>query len=416
MKVIPIPAGTKDILPSEAAELRQLEVVARRVFGSFGYGEVVTPTLETGTALAAAGERRFGDSFRLSGQEGEVLYLRPEMTTPIARLVATKLADREPPFRLCYFANSFRPTKPQRGRQSEFMQAGVELIGMDSPAVDAEVLGVLCQVLESCGLEDFAVGLGESSFFRALLDSAGVTSEERGSIFETLVKRDRVRLGAVVDGLDLSDDDKQAIMDVTGLRGGSEVLTRAQDLVRAPAMDEALKRLARTFYLVSRYGYAGRILFDLGMFRNFDYYTGIVFEVYSSGLGFPIGGGGRYDGLLARFGRPAPAVGFAIGLDRLHIAVTERGGMPVSGRPGVALVDGLDAALELASRLRDSGAAVFSLPEGTGAGQALDAAAAAGLSFAALPQEGGFLLLDQSGGRELVSAERLIGALTGEAS
>ena len=137
-------------------------------------------------------------------------------------------------------------------------------------------------------------------------------------------------------------------MDVTALRGGSEVLTAAKDLVRGPEMDEALKRLARTYYLVTRYGFAGRILFDLGILRNFDYYTGIVFEVLSGDLGFPIGGGGRYDGLLGRFGRSLPAVGFAIGLDRLHIAVSGQGGVLAGPGNGVALVGGLDPALDLA--------------------------------------------------------------------
>ncbi len=160
MKITPRPTGTRDVLPAEAAEIRYLEASIRKVSASFGYGEVMTPTLELETTLETAGEERFKKSFRLFDERGDVLVLRPEMTTPIARLVATRMADREPPFRLCYFANSFRPTTPQRGRQSEFFQAGLELIGSDSPAVDAEVLAVLCRALEACGLKDFAIALG----------------------------------------------------------------------------------------------------------------------------------------------------------------------------------------------------------------------------------------------------------------
>lgn len=385
MKITPIPPGTKDVLPAEAAELRHLRQSIRAVFDSFGYGEVITPTLETEAALETAGEKRFRNSFRLFDERGEVLVLRPEMTTPIARVVATRMADREPPIRLCYFAGAFSPISPQRGRQSEFRQAGLELIGLGEPAVDAEVLAVLCRALDACGLVDYSVGLGEASFFRALLESAGVSGESRDEIFAALVERDMVRLSAAVASLDAAADDKTAIMDVIALRGGSEVLRRAQDLVRGPRMEAALKRLARTYYLVSRYGLADRILFDLGMFRNFDYYTGIVFEVYSGDLGFPIGGGGRYDGLLARFGRPAPAVGFAIGLDRLHIAVTGQGGVRAAVRPSVALIGGLEPELDLANQLRGSGMAVYALPAGIDEAAALALAADAGSMWLAVP-------------------------------
>ena len=155
MKITPIPTGTRDVLPAEAAEIRRLEASVREICASFGYGEVMTPTLELESTLETAGEARFRRSFRLFDERGDVLMLRPEMTTPIARLVATRMEDREPPYRLCYFANSFRPTTPQRGRQSEFFQAGLELIGSDSQAADAEVLIVLCGALEACRTDRF---------------------------------------------------------------------------------------------------------------------------------------------------------------------------------------------------------------------------------------------------------------------
>lgn len=412
MKITPIPTATRDVLPAEAGEIRFLERAIRGVFAGFGYGEVMTPTLELEAAIETAGEQRFGRSFRLFDERGEVLMLRPEMTTPIARLIATRMADQEPPFRLCYFANSFRPTKAQRGRQSEFFQAGLELAGSDSPAVDAEVLAVACGSLEACGLTDYSIALGESSFFRALLDSIGVAGEDRVSLFGALADRDMVEYGAVVDGLDVSGKDRQAIMDIVALRGGSEVLAAARDLVRGEAMEAVLKRLARTYYLVSRYGYAGRILFDLGILRNFDYYTGIVFEVLSGNLGFPLGGGGRYDSLLARFGRPLPAVGFAIGLDRLHIAVSSQGGVAMPGRCGIALAGGLDPALDLANELRKAGVPVSAYARDMGVEELLRQAAAADLPWAAVPEGDGYLLFDTASAEGIhVSREELVSRL-----
>jgi ATP phosphoribosyltransferase regulatory subunit len=389
--------------------VRLLEDNIRGVFSSFGYGEVITPTLELESALEVSGEQRFRKSFRLFDEKGDVMVLRPEMTTPIARLIATKMADRRPPFRLCYFANSFRPTTPQRGRQSEFCQAGLEFVGDDSPAADAEVLAVLCRALESCGLEDFSIALGEASFFQALLASVGVSGEERRAIFDTLAARDMVELAHIIDGTAVAEDDKQAIRDVVELRGGSEVLTQAQDLVRDQEMEAALKRLARTYYIVSRHGYAGRILFDLGILRGFEYYTGIVFEVLSEGLGFPLGGGGRYNGLLARFGRPLPAVGFAVGLDRLHIAVNDQGGARAPETRGVMLSGGLDDELDLAFELRKLDINVFALPAGTGEDDSRELALAQAIELMVIPEGEDYRLVDvDSGeGRQLSRADLL---------
>ncbi len=399
-------------MPLEAAELRSLEAAMRRVFSSYGYGEVMTPTLEMEASLEPAGEGKLGRSFRLFDEHGDVLVMRPEMTVPIARLVATRMSERQLPLRLCYFANSFRPTRPQRGRQAEFSQAGLELIGIDSAAADAEVLAMMSQVIAACGLQDYTIGLGEASFFRALLDSAGVTGADRDAVFAALMDKNLVQLSRVVGGLDISDDDRQAIMEISTLRGGSDVLTRAQDLVRGPAMDAALKRLARTYYLVSRYGFADRILFDLGIIRDFAYYTGVVFEVLSSGIGFPLGGGGRYNNLLARYGRPAPAVGFALGLDRLHIVASRQGDVAVERTPAVVLAGGLDDAMELAGELRSAGVSVYSIPGDWDLQTARRIAIENDIGFVALVSGGGVQLLDvESDEARNLEGEGLVAAL-----
>jgi ATP phosphoribosyltransferase regulatory subunit len=217
------------------------------------------------------------------------------------------------------------------------------------------------------------------------MDEIGVTGEERQALFAALAARDMVGLGGVIGSLRISEDDRQAILDVASMRGGPEVLTAAKELVRGPEMEAALKRLARTYYLVSRYRFAGRILFDFGIMRNFDYYTGIVFEVLGADLGFPLGGGGRYDGLLARYGRPLPAVGFALGLDRVHIAVTERGQVRLPDAAGAVLVGGLDPFLDLAMELREAGLRVLALMEGATEEAARRQAEASGLPYIVMP-------------------------------
>jgi ATP phosphoribosyltransferase regulatory subunit len=206
-----------------------------------------------------------------------------------------------------------------------------------------------------------------------------------------------VTFSQVVSTLDIDTGDRRAIEDLASLRGGSEVLNQAQDLVRGPAMDQALKRLARTYYLVSRYGYAGRLLFDFGILKNFDYYTGIVFEVLSGDIGFPIGGGGRYNNLLERFGRPSPAVGFAIGLDRLHIAVAGQGNAAETQSSAVVLVGGFDEELDLARELRSAGVSIFAMAADTGEDEAVAIARDAGIAMVAVPVDEAFNLVDVAG-------------------
>lgn len=260
-------------------------------------------------------------------------------------------------------------------------------------------------------MSDYAVALGEASFFQALLDDIGVDGDGRGELFDALAARDMVRFGERVATLDASADDRQAIVDTVSLRGGSDVLTRAQDLVRTPAMEDALKRLARTSYIVSRYGYAEKILFDLGILRDFDYYTGVVFEVLTGSLGFPIGGGGRYNNLLARFGRSEPAIGFALGLDRLQLAAGGEDDGTASAGSGLLLVGGLDEELDLAGELRAAGAVVFAMEAGTSSEAAITAARAGGLAFVAVPGDESVELIDAGDGSRRVVARA---ALAGE--
>src|SRR5919109_8196 len=147
-----IPPGTRDILPDEMRELRQLSSALLDTFLRFGYGEVWTPTMEYEDVLVQGDERAAGVSYRLFDEHGQVLALRPDMTIPIARLVATRYAKAQPPLRFCYLSHAYRAVRPQRGQQREFLQAGVELIGADAPGGTVEVLEVLCAALDAVGL------------------------------------------------------------------------------------------------------------------------------------------------------------------------------------------------------------------------------------------------------------------------
>jgi ATP phosphoribosyltransferase regulatory subunit len=238
------------------------------------------------------------------------------MTIPIARVVATRYPTAEPPLRFCYFAHAYRGVRPQRGQQREFLQAGIELVGAPAPGGTAEALTVLCRALDAVGLRDYRVGLGDASLYPALLTSVGVGESETERLLGHLAARDFVALESDAAGLGVSPADVELLVGVPQMRGALSTLADSPGPVH-----DALAGLRNVHELLEP-GVADRVIYDLGLARGLGYYTGAIFEVYDPALGMPLGGGGRYDDLLGRFGRSLPAVGFALHVDRLHIALT----------------------------------------------------------------------------------------------
>ena len=325
----PIPSGTRDVLPDETREVRAITDTLRGVFERHRYGEVYTPALEYESVLARADMAEVQPAYRVFDESGAVLVLRSDMTVPIARVVATRYSSSEPPLRFCYFAHCYRGVRPQRGQPRELLQAGIELIGSPAPHGTAEALTVLCHALDATGLKDYRIGVGDASLFPALMASLEVPEQARAALLEALARRDFVGLGHTLAEAGLADEAAELLLEVPQRRGGPEVLTDAP----APAV-EAVTGMRLVHELLEP-DVAARVIFDLGLVRNIGYYTGAVFEVYDPALGGPIGGGGRYDDLLGRFGRALPAVGFALGVDRLHIALAgeERGTGALLARP-----------------------------------------------------------------------------------
>jgi ATP phosphoribosyltransferase regulatory subunit len=197
----------------------------------------------------------------------------------------------------------------------------VELIGSPAPEGTAEVLRVLCEALDAAGLETYRIGLGDASLYPGLLEAVGVAPEARERILGELVAGDFVGVETELASLGLADADAELLLRVPRIRGGPEVLERLSGPLQEAAMG------MRAVHDLVPPEVARRIIFDLGLVRSLGYYTGAVFQVYDPAHGVPIGNGGRYDELLAGFGRPLPAVGFALNVERLHIALTgeERG-------------------------------------------------------------------------------------------
>jgi ATP phosphoribosyltransferase regulatory subunit len=298
-----IPSGTRDVLPDELRELRTITEGIRGVFDARGYGEVATPALEYEEVLVRGDAAAADPSYKLFDEHGDVLALRSDMTIPIARVVASRYPTAEPPLRFCYFQHAYRSVQPQRGQPREMLQAGIELVGAPGPEGTAEALTVLCESLDAAGLENWRVGIGDASLYPRLLDRIGVPDGARPQILHELVTRDYVGLAREVEAFGSPE-----LLSMPQRRGGPEILD-------APEAEP----LAALHALLPP-AVAGRMIFDLGLARPLSYYTGAVFEVYDAALGRPLGGGGRYDDLLGRFGRGLPACGWALDVERLHAA------------------------------------------------------------------------------------------------
>jgi ATP phosphoribosyltransferase regulatory subunit len=321
----PIPPGTRDILPDEMRELRRLSLALVDTFERFGYGEVATPTIEYDEVLARGeSERGAPVAYRFFDESGELLAMRSDMTIPIARLVANRVAAAEPPFRLCYLARAYRAVRPQRGQMREFTQVGVELVGAPAPGGTVEVIEVLAAALDAAGLGRAVIGLGDSGLYGQLLVEFGVDGETGERILDCLARHDHVGLEAEVAALDLGDDERGVLTRIPMLRGGEEVLAEARGLA-GEVTERATARLGETYAALADRGVADRVRLDLGLLRDLGYYTGAILEVYDPALGHILGGGGRYDELMGRFGRPLPAAGFSLYLERLHVAQAEEG-------------------------------------------------------------------------------------------
>jgi ATP phosphoribosyltransferase regulatory subunit len=314
----PVPPGTRDVLPDEMRELRALTSRLHGVWDRSGYGEVRTPTLEYEDVVRRGDERAARAGFRTFDDHGNVLTLRADATIPIARLVANRYPEATDPIRLCYFAHAYRAVKVRSGQPREFLQGGLELIGVPAPQGDAEVIALVLEALSAAGLGRHRLGLGDGALYGTLLAELEIHEDEREPLLEALARRDLVSLETRVDRLGLSPAARETLVRLPTLRGGPEVLGHAEGPVGA-----ALENLRAVYELLNERGVADRVIFDLGLVRELGYYTGVVFELYDPAVGFAIGGGGRYDDLIGRYGKSMPACGVALDIHRVHVAQLE---------------------------------------------------------------------------------------------
>lgn len=312
-----IPRGLNDLLPDEVLRRRFLENKISQIFSQWGYREIIIPTFEFYEILSqGSGLIMKKEMIKFFDREGNIVVLRPEMTKSIARLVSTKMQLEPRPLRLYYIGNVFRYDN-KVGSQKEFCQAGVELIGINNNKSDAEIITLAVECLKNSGLNNFFIDINHVNFFNGIMESIKVKEERKQEIKNAILNKDFVLLEKILSFEDIKDREKEFILKIPTLRGGKEILIEAEKMVDNKLSLSALKEIKEVYNLLRDYGLEEYILIDLGIIRNYDYYTGIIFEGYTDYLGFPVCGGGRYDNLCSKFGENLPSTGFAIGIERL---------------------------------------------------------------------------------------------------
>jgi ATP phosphoribosyltransferase regulatory subunit len=322
---IHIPNGTRDALYGECRTRRNIENALVDMFEQRGFSEIITPTLEYYDTFVRTGNTLPEEEmYKVIDRDGRILVMRPDLTTPIARVYATKIRDVSELHRFYYIRNIFRSGHSLKGQETEITQAGVELIGSNSFKSDLEVLSLAVSALKACDIEDFHIEIGHSGLFRSLLSQLECCDETAEEIRRYTEQKN---FAALCDSLEPYSDmaAAQSLTKLTRMFGGEEILGEARSLAYDRESNECIDYLDLLYSELKSAGLANYIRFDLGLVNRINYYTGIVFLGYSEGIGEPVLTGGRYDGLTAAFGFETPATGFAININSIinHISTPQ---------------------------------------------------------------------------------------------
>ena len=323
---ISTPEGTRDLLFSSCRALRKTENAIRETLEGKGYSEIITPAVEYYDVFAQANPALDQDTMlKIIDKSGRICVARPDNTTPIARIAATRLDDAALPVRLYYSQKVFRSVSGDHGHKGEFLQIGAELIGADGLQADLDILSAAFEALQNTGAENFRIELGHAEIYKALIEALGVDAATAESIRRLIENKSFAALGDVLEPYGCRPEAK-ALYAMPQLFGGIEVLDEVEVLTGNVRVLGAIAYLRRLYAALDEAGFGGAVMIDLGLVHEMDYYTGIMFRGYCGGAGAAILAGGRYNALCAKFGKDMPAGGF--GIDVESVAESLSGNAP----------------------------------------------------------------------------------------
>lgn len=360
------PEGVRDIYGKEYARKLETEEHIRRQFNLYGYQDIQTPTFEFFDVFSREiGTTPSKELYKFFDKEGNTLVLRPDFTPSMARCAAKYFMDENVPIRFCYAGNTFTNTNNLQGKLKEVTQMGAELMNDGSVEADGEMVAMAVEALRGAGLRDFQVSIGQVEYFKGICAQAGISEETELELRELISCKNIFGAEELLIQKGISDQYKDLILKTSDFFGTVEVLEQA----KTPDLNErslsAIIRLEKLYHVLCEYGVEKYISFDLGMLSKYNYYTGVIFKVYTYGVGDAVAKGGRYDRLLGYFGKNAPAIGFAVVVDDLLLALERQQHMPYQEEVCVVTYnkENYESALAKVKGLRQKGVKAALIPE-----------------------------------------------------
>ena len=316
------PDGVRDVYGSEYSDRLIIENKIHNVIKSYGYSDIDTPTFEFFDVFAEeinASDAR--ELYKFFDKDGNTLVLRPDFTPAIARCASKVMLEDSKPVRVCYKGKTFLNTSSLQGKLKENTNIGVELMNDSSVYADAENIALLIEALKSTGLTNFQISIGDADYYKGICEEAGIDAETEEEIREQIIDKNIFAVEGILSERNVPEKYRGLIGKVAEFIGTDQALDKAQNEVSNKRSLDAIKRLKDLYRVLTNYGVEKYVSFDLGILSKFNYYTGVIFKAYTYGVGDVIIKGGRYDSLLSRFGKDAPAIGFVVIIDDLMEAV-----------------------------------------------------------------------------------------------
>lgn len=361
------PEGVRDVYGKECARKLTIENKINNIFNLYGFHNVQTPTFEFFDIFnKERGSVPSKNLYKFFDREGNTLVLRPDLTPSIARIAAKNYMDVNVPIKLCYNANTYINNSELQGKLKEITQLGCELIGDDSVEADAEMVALVVNSLKSAGFDKFLVEIGQVDFYKGLLEECGFEDDVEEELRVRIENKNFFGVEELLDSKDITSNVKDTFLKLPSLFGSSDVLDKAKELATNEKSLKAIEKLEEVYSILVDYGVADYISFDLGMLSNFNYYTGIIFKAYTYGTGDAIVAGGRYDKLLSQFGKDSAAIGFAVYMDQLLMAMSSQkmeGGTDYVYEVLIYDTELRKTALQLATGLREKGIKTELIPK-----------------------------------------------------
>lgn len=365
-KLVHTPEGVRDIYGEEYTGKLRIENLIMEKVRSYGYEDIQTPTFEFFDVFSKeVGTTPSRELYKFFDKEGNTLVLRPDFTPSMARCAAKYFMDEDVPIRFCYSGNTFTNNSNLQGKLKEATQMGAELIGEASVEADGEMAAMVIEALLATGLKDFQLSIGNVEYFKGICMEAGLDEETELELREFISGKNYFGAEDLLREKQVPGEYREALLQVTDLFGTYEALEQAKLPIHNERSLNAVERLKALYQVLCYYGVEKYVSFDLGMLSKYHYYTGVIFKAYTYGVGDAIVKGGRYDTLLGRFGKEAPAIGFMVVVDDL-MAALERQGIKVNLPPKAEIMeyskDTYQEVLAKAKKLRQEGKRAVMIP------------------------------------------------------